>query len=159
MKKLVNQKSKKSNLNTVSFPKNLDKGKQQVMAPLPHEHEKRKMTKNATLPKNINFEKVDLLITPSKDYQSEILSHKKDDSSLLIHPSPIARMSGILTNTQLTEIANTSQIKVVARFRPLNAVEQVTYNFNTYYRNYQQKTLAPFVLNFYLKRPSLFSIT
>ena len=125
MKKLADLKPKKSNLNTVSFPKHMPRGKSQYVASLPVEIEKRKMTKNPTLPRPMDLEKSDFLITPSKDYQSEIFSQKNFDSSMMINPSPIHRMSGNLTSTQLTEIANTSQIKVVARFRPLNSVEQV----------------------------------
>jgi len=124
MKKLADLKPKKSNLNTVSFPKQLPRGKSQYVAPLSVENEKRKMTKNSTLPRPMDLEKSDLLITPSKDYQSEFFSNKNYDSSI-INPSPPPQISGLLTSTQLTEIANTSQIKVVARFRPLNSVEQV----------------------------------
>lgn len=127
MKKLVKEKSTKGNFNTSNALKKVDRNKS-VLVPQQSENEKRKMTKAPTSPKPIEVisQKSEILVTPSKDYQSEIISLKKEESSILAQPSPAPRHSLFMTSTNLVDVANTSQIKVMARFRPLNTVEQVT---------------------------------
>ncbi len=129
MKKIVNQKSKKTHLNTVNNPKISERPKSinGPNLPIPTETEKRKTNKTSTLPKlEMQIEKSELLVTPSKDNHSEIFLQKRDECSIVVQPSPLPRMSTFMTATNLAEVANTSQIKVMARFRPLNSVEQVT---------------------------------
>jgi hypothetical protein len=131
MKKLVNHKSKKSNFKaTGGTQKNLERTPISLPPVPPESNDKRIITKTATLPKlkDINFEKSEILVTPSKENYNETSSQKVEDSTLILAlPSPAPRISSWITNSNLLEVGNTSQIKVVARFRPLNAVEKVFY--------------------------------
>jgi len=131
MKKLVNHKSKKSNFKTAGgTQKNLERIPSSIPPVPPESNDKRKITKTATIPKlkDINMEKSEILVTPSKEYYNETSSQKVEDlTSIIAIPSPAPRVSTWITNSNLLEVGNTSQIKVMARFRPLNAVEKVIY--------------------------------